>query len=83
MGVRFYNPKKAQVSVEEVESNTQLLVVNTSEMLECRQEGIERVNKMFDTNISVKLNDKFNIENYSNMLGGVQNAGDSISDNQI
>lgn len=83
LGVRFYNPKKAQVSVEEVESNTQLLVVNTAEMLECRQEGIERVNKMFDTNISVKLNDKFNIENYSNMLGGVPDAGNSISNNQI
>lgn len=77
LGVRFYNPKKAQVSVEEVESNTQLLVVNTSEMLECREEGVERVNKLFGTNISVKLNEKFDITNYSDMLGGGVNVGNA------
>lgn len=71
LGVRFYNPKKAQVTETEVESNTQLLVVNTSEMLECRQEGIEKVNGMFGTNIKVKLNEKFDINNYT---GGALNG---------
>lgn len=69
LGVRFYNPKKAQVSVEEVESNTQLLVINTAEMLECRQEGIERVNKTFGTNIKVSLNEKFDITKYTSQGG--------------
>lgn len=64
LGVRFYNPKKAQVTEQEIESNTQLLVVNTSEMLECREEGIERVNKRWGTNIKVTLNEKFDINNY-------------------
>ena len=69
LGVRFYNPKKAQVTEDEVESNTQLLVVNTSEMLESRQEGLELVNKMYGTKITVKLNEKFDIRNYN--LSGV------------
>lgn len=81
LGVRFYNPKKAQVSVEEVESNTQLLVVNTSEMLSSRQEGIDRVNRHYGTNIKVKLNDKFDITNYSNMFGGGVNAGSNAEYN--
>lgn len=69
LGVRFYNPKKAQVTEDEVESNTQLLVVNTSEMLESRQEGFDLVNKMFGTNIKVSLNEKFDVRNFN--LSGV------------
>lgn len=79
LGVRFYNPKKAQVTEDEVESNTQLLVVNTSEMLESRQEGIAEVNKMFGTKISVKLNEKFDVRNYN--FSGVnsnENTNDSM-----
>ena len=68
LGVRFYNPKKAQVTEDEVESNTQLLVINTSEMLESRQEGLKKVNEMFGTNITVELNEKFDVRNY-NMMG--------------
>lgn len=78
LGVRFYNPKKAQVTEDEVESNTQLLVINTSEMLESRQEGLKKVNEMFGTNISVKLNEKFDVRNY-NMMGVSANGN---TDNQ-
>lgn len=65
LGIRFYNPKKAQVNNEEIEATTQLLVINTDDMLKARQEGIERVNKHFGLNIKVNLNDKFDINNYS------------------
>lgn len=78
LGVRFYNPKKAQVTEDEVESNTQLLVINTSEMLESRQEGLKKVNEMFGTNINVKLNEKFDVRNY-NMMGVSANGN---TDNQ-
>lgn len=62
LGVKMYNPKKAQVTDDEVESNTQLLMISTDDMLKERMEGIERVNNMFGTNISVRLNPKYNIE---------------------
>ena len=61
LGVQMYNPKRAQVSEEELQSNDQLLLISTDDMLKERQIGLERVNKMFDVNISVKLNDKFNV----------------------
>lgn len=71
LGIRFYNPKKAQVSDDEVNANTQLLVVNTDDMLTARREGIERVNRHYGTNIMVSLNDKFDITKY---VGGVNNG---------
>ena len=77
LGVRFYNPKKAQVTEDEVESNTQLLVINTSEMLESRREGLERVNKMFGTKITVDLNEKFDVRTF-NLMG--VSANDNTND---
>lgn len=62
LGVKMYNPKKAQVTDDEVESNTQLLMISTDDMLKERKAGIERVNNMFGTNIIVRLNPKYNIE---------------------
>ena len=61
LGVKMYNPKKAQMIEEEVESNDQLLVISTDDMLKARKDGIEKVNNMFGTNISVSLNPKFDV----------------------
>lgn len=61
IGIRMYNPKRAQVTESELESNDQLLLISTDDMLTARQEGIERVNLMYGTNISVSLNEKFDI----------------------
>lgn len=66
LGVKMYNPKKAQVTDDEVESNTQLLMISTDDMLKEREEGLERVNNMFGTNISVRLNPKYNIQEVDN-----------------
>lgn len=66
LGVKMYNPKKAQVTDDEVESNTQLLMISTDDMLKEREEGIERVNNMFGTNIRVRLNPKYNIQEVNN-----------------
>ena len=66
LGVKMYNPKKAQVTDDEVESNTQLLMISTDDMLKERKAGIERVNNMFGTNIIVRLNPKYNIEEVGN-----------------
>lgn len=61
LGVRMNNPKKAQVTEEEVEANDQMLLISTDDMLKSRKEGIEAVNNMYGTNIIVKLNEKFDV----------------------
>ena len=63
LGIRMNNQKKAQVNSEEVESNDQLLLISADDMLKTRQAGIEKVNNMFGTNITVKLNPLYNIKN--------------------
>lgn len=63
LGIRMNNQKKAQVNSEEVESNDQLLLISADDMLKTRQDGIEKVNNMFGTNINVKLNPLYNIKN--------------------
>ena len=70
LGVQMYNPKKAQVTDDEVESNTQLLLISTDDMLRERKEGIERVNNMFGTSISVSINPLYKTTNF---VGGETN----------
>ena len=62
IGLKMYNPKKAQVTNDEIEANTQILLISTDDMLKERREGIERVNAMFGTSISVDLNEKYKTE---------------------
>lgn len=71
IGVKFYNPKKAQVTEDEIEADTQLLVISTDDMLEERKAGVERINDLFGTSITVKLNEKFDAEKYK---GGMTNG---------
>lgn len=66
IGVRMYQPKKAQVTESELESNDQLLLINSDDMLTARREGLERVNNMYGTDISVKLNPKFDVKEVTN-----------------
>lgn len=70
LGVQMYNPKKAQVTDDEVESNTQLLLISTDDMLRERKEGLERVNNMFGTSISVNINPLFKTTTFN---GGENN----------
>ena len=56
------NPKKAQVSEDEIVANSQILLISTDDMLKERREGIERVNELFGTSITVDLNPKYKTE---------------------
>ena len=70
IGVRMYNPKKAQVTEDELNTNNQLLVINTAEMIKVQNEGFERVNKHWNTNIKARLSDEFVIETGELTEGG-------------
>lgn len=70
LGVRMNNPKKAQVNEEEIESNDQMLLISMDDMLKSRKEGIEKVNNMFGTNITVNINDKFIVKGVNDNENG-------------
>ena len=59
IGVKFYNPKKAQVGKAETEANNNLLLINTADLYNARIKGIDEVNSMFKTNIEVDFSESF------------------------
>lgn len=59
IGVKFYNPKKAQVTEDEVESNDQLLLISIKDMLKQRRNDLKRVNDMYGINIGVDVSEEF------------------------
>lgn len=73
IGVRMYNPKKAQVTEDELNTNNQLLVINTAEMIKVQNEGFKRVNRHWNTNIIARLSDEFVIETGELTEGGNSN----------
>ena len=62
IGVKFYNPKKAQVSEDELQVNNQMLVISLDDMLQERQRGMDRVNRMYGINGSVDISESFKIK---------------------
>lgn len=76
IGIKMYNPKKAQVNEEELESNNQLLVVNTSEMIDTQNAGFINVNKFLGTDMNVEMSDAFKISNNVFTEGGNEYAAE-------
>lgn len=60
IGVRASFDKKSNTVVDEITSDSSMLLYNVSDMLEERKKGAEKVNKMFGTNWSVRLSDQIN-----------------------
>ena len=58
IGVRCNHEKKGNMIEEEVTSNDSMLLFNINDMLRCRQNLCEEVNKMYGTNWSVDLSDE-------------------------
>ena len=50
------NMKKERLITEEINDNEELSALNIDDILKCIQEGLERVNAMFGTNITAHLN---------------------------
>ncbi len=63
LGIRMTNQKKAQVNTDEVESNDQLLLISSDDMLKARKKGYDDANNMFGTSIEVRLNPLYDIKN--------------------
>lgn len=62
IGVKTAFEKAERLITSEVSANNQLLTINKEDMLYCRQIGIEKVNDMFGTDISVIENPAYKIQ---------------------
>lgn len=77
IGVRFRNNKRGNMTEEEVESDTQVLLISLDDMLAERRRGVEMVNDKYGTNITVDINDRFK----PIMEGGVINDTENVLEN--
>ena len=65
-----YNMKREAINSNESQLNEDMLFPTVDDMLERRQEGIEKVNKMYGTNITVELNSswRYNVDEINNSV---------------
>lgn len=80
IGIKYrHEQKKAQLTEDEVEADEQILVIDVEQMREVQQEGFDRVNDMFGTDIRVEINPIYDRKTYT---GGARNdnQSDTISD---
>lgn len=83
IGVKFRNPKRAQLNTEEVESDEQVLLISLDDMLKYRQDGARRLNETFGTNITVKISDNFDRGQFSNVKGDNVNNGENRRNSEL
>ena len=83
IGVKMYNSKKAQVTDDEVDANTQLLLISKDDMQDARDEGADMTNDLFGTDMIPELNPKFDIKEVENndttQLAKVSGLGNTSS----
>ena len=60
IGIRATFDKRSNTVVDEITSDSSMLLYNISDMLESRKAGAEKVNELFGTNWSVRLSDQIN-----------------------
>lgn len=61
IGITTANDKRERMVVDEVNVNSQMLLFNVADMLECRQKAVEQINSIYGTNITVDLSDEYKI----------------------
>lgn len=65
IGIKYrQEQKKAQMTEDEIETDEQLLMLDVNQMMEVQQEGFDRVNDMFGTDIRVKINPLYDRKTY-------------------
>ena len=61
IGITTANDKRERMVVDEVNANSQMLLFNVADMLECRQNAVKQINALYGTNIEVSLSDEYKI----------------------
>ena len=70
------NLKKERLVSAEIESNSESLYPIVDDMLKCRKNALEKVNKMFGTNMEVEFNSSWDLRPLNGM--SVHNTNDEI-----
>lgn len=85
IGVRATFDKKSNTVVDEITSDSSMLLYNVSDMLERRKIGCEKVNEMFGTNWSVRLSDEinYNDENEPDEIKASEEKREEVSGNDV
>lgn len=85
IGITSANDKRERMVVDEVNVNSQMLLFNVADMLECRKNAVDDINNLYGTNIVVDLSDEYSFikdettgnkteeTNEENTDGGVKN----------
>lgn len=65
-----YNMKREAINSNESQLNDDMLFPTVDDMLERRKDGIEKVNKMYGTNITIELNSswRYNVDEINNSV---------------
>ena len=83
IGITSANDKRERMVVDEVNVNSQMLLFNVADMLECRQKAIEDVNALYGTQIRVDLSDEYKfIKDETNVDTGENNDVERGTDNE-
>ena len=61
IGIATANDKRERMVVDEVNVNSQLLLFNVADMLECRKKAVDQINALYGTNITVELSDEYKL----------------------
>ena len=61
IGIATANDKRERLVVDEVNVNSQLLLFNVADMLECRKKAVDQINALYGTNITVELSDEYKL----------------------
>ena len=71
-----YNMKRERLNLGEVSMNVDVLLPYVDNMLKERQNAVEKINEMFDTEISVKLASSWGLErdDYNALAAGLETA---------
>ena len=80
IGITSANDKRERMVVDEVNVNSQMLLFNVADMLECRQKAIDEVNKIYGTNITVDLADEYKF--IKNETDNIERGEENESDNR-
>lgn len=74
-----YNMKRERLNLGEVSMNVDVLLPYVDNMLKERQNAVEKINEMFDTEISVKLASSWGLErdNYNALAADLETAAET------
>ena len=80
IGITTANDKRERMVVDEVNVNSQMLLFNVADMLECRQKAVEQINALYGTNIRVDLSDEYKIIKDASVVENTDNASERGQD---